>query len=130
MRNRLIALLFLSVCAVFFLSSPHAESNKRRILLSNEPESVTASAFAISAPVRSIAMPPAPAKPRDFKSIPLKEINETESEDLGLLQSGLPHDSDRSLALFTDTSMPVPTISFDGVSNIDNANHYDLFFIP
>jgi hypothetical protein len=130
MRSRLFVFVVLaSLSSLLLLSQRHVESRQTSAAAA-EPLSVRASAFAVSASVSSLVRGQSFQRPKDISKVPLKEVNDPDEEQFRLEKDGTPHDPDGSLATLTGEPMPTPSLSFDGISNLDNADQYDLLFIP
>lgn len=129
MYSRLSLFFVLAVFAAFLLSFRHVES-KHLADIPTEPRSMAAYAFAISPSVDSIAHLPSRTWPKDGSTIPLKEVNDGEDNEVGGRSDLGQHDTDSSIASFSAVPMPTPSMSFDGLSNFDNADLYNVFYIP
>jgi hypothetical protein len=129
MRSRLfVFLVFAAVSAAMFWLE-HVESQKPDSL-PTEPQIVKASAFAISPSFNSLAQTTPHEPPKDGSKIPVKEINDGEENESAPASSLFQHDGDNALASFSGVPMPTPSLSFDGLSNFDNVDLYNVFYIP
>ncbi|MDQ3711458.1 MAG: hypothetical protein M3388_04490, partial [Acidobacteriota bacterium] len=139
MKKRLALISFI-IFAIFSFAYRQTTESKR-FDSSNEksqriseikPQSVKAVAFGISEKVSSFA----PASPEigstskkmgraeeQARAIPNKEPFRKQVE-------GAVHDSDSAQADFSDALMPAPSLSFDGLSNNDNAAAYGFRAVP
>lgn len=129
MRTRVFVFVILAVLSAVLISLRHADT-KQLSGFPTEPVSVSASRFAVSPSVRSIAYTPPHIRPKDGSSIPLRQINEDDEEEETKPLAGAVHDSDGAFASFSAGPMPEPSLSFDGISNFDNIDLYNVLFIP
>jgi hypothetical protein len=129
MRSRFFLFIALAVTAGALLYRQPAET-RLGSNVSLQPEVVKATAFAVSPSVNSLAKPPSKPRPADGSQIPLKKINDEDEAENKFSSNSFAHDQDRAIARFLDTPMPPPSLSFDGLSNFDNLDVFEGFFIP
>jgi len=129
MRSRLIVLVVVLMSAGALLYRNTAETHRQTIAAA-EPRVVKATAFAISQRVDSIARPAAKPRPENGNDVPIKKVNELDEQEAESPAGLSAHDSDNSIATFFGTPMPSPIASFDGLSNFDNLDAYNAFYIP
>ena len=137
MKIRAVLLLLVS-CCVFGFVFQAAESKKQiftenadRINLSEiKPQTFRAVASGVSGKVTDFA----PASPENgttakksaeekARQIPNNEMFRKQSANAG-------HDADQNLAHFSGVPMSVPSLTFDGLNNFDNAAAYGFQIIP
>ena len=136
--KKLVALSFLilAVACWFFMREPDqiAASAARGNPQTPEagissPVSARASVFAESSELRAMQIVSTwklfSAVPRDTKLLTLGRGGESQVE--ASVASG---DGGGSLVQFGGSRMPEPSLSFDGIANIDNANIFGLLIIP
>jgi hypothetical protein len=129
MRSSLFVFLVFAVVSAAMFWLKHVES-KQPENLPTEPQTVKASALAVSPPVSSLAQALPNQRPKDGSKIPVKEINDGEENESSTASDLFSHDSDNGLASFSGMPMPTPAFSFDGLSNFDNVDLYNVFYIP
>ena len=127
-------LLFLSLvlvsaaCFIFVRPAAYIDASPAASMIS-PPLSVRADAFAVSrSDFRSkhaAAGPTAVSVTGETGMLSPGRVGVPDSGRVGPGSTG-----DDSLAAFEATPMPTPTLSFDGIANIDNANAYGLLIIP
>jgi hypothetical protein len=127
MKKYALSAVILTLTVSFFLSQqPTSSKSEPRFESVGRPQLSRAVAFGVSQPVSEIAKPEGDVRPI-AKDISVRELG-SDGTLFGRVTGG--HDADRSLAEFGSTPMPPPSVSFSGLSNIDNAIIYSLLIIP
>lgn len=127
MKKYALSVVILTLAVSFFLSQrPTSSKSESRFETVSGPHSARAIAFGVSRPVSEIA------ESRGNVGTIAKDISVRQLGADGTLFNRVTsgHDVDRSLAEFGSTPMPAPSLSFAGLSNIDNAILYSLLIIP
>ena len=129
MRSRLFVLLVFAVVSATVFWLKRVES-KQPDNLPTGPQSVKAGAFAVSPSVNSLAQASPNERPKDGSKIPVKALNDGEENESSQAGGLFQHDRDNALASSSGVPMPTPSLSFDGLSNFDNVDLYNVFYIP
>ena len=126
MRLRALIIFGLIVVSAALLSrSSSAALESIQAGSTSTPVFRTAAAFAESARVSEYSSPP-----KRTDGTPPK-INAHETTPVaGALPAGVVHDSDQAMARFSALSMPAPSLTFNGLSNFDNIDAFNLLIIP
>ncbi|MBA4182632.1 MAG: hypothetical protein H0X49_01285, partial [Acidobacteria bacterium] len=139
MKKRL-ALISLIIFALFSFAYRQTTESKRfdssnqqsQTISEIKPQSVKAVAFGVSEKVSSFA----PASPDEGSTS--KKMGRAEAQARAVPNrkpfrkqvEGAIHDSDSAQAKFSDAPMPATSLSFDGLSNNDNAAAYGFRAVP
>ncbi|MDQ3714370.1 MAG: FG-GAP-like repeat-containing protein [Acidobacteriota bacterium] len=139
MKKRLALISFIIFALFSFayrqttMSKRFDSSNKQTQRISEiKPQSVKAVAFGLSEKVSSFA-PASPEKGSTSKKMGRAEEQARavpNKEPFRKQVAGATHDSDSARANFSDAPMPTPSLSFDGLSNNDNAAAYGFRAVP
>ena len=126
MRLRALFIFGLIAASTAFLSK-HSSAENESVSL-HEPSAPvfrTAAGFAVSNGVRDYSLP----KRRSDGTAPkLKTGLPTPAG--GILGETSVHDSDSAIARVSTNPMPAPSLTFDGLSNYDNIDAFNLLIIP
>ena len=138
MKNRLFVLITVIILAVFFFAyrqtavrGEQTKSSNEQIQIASEikAQNFKAVAFGISGKVSDFA----PASP-DVGQTSKKNAEETRAvPNNKQFRKEVPnaiHDADRALANSSDAPMPPASLTFDGLSNSDNAAAYGFRVVP
>src|SRR5215218_7021983 len=116
------------VCLMFVRPPARIDASSVSAAISS-PISMRAAAFARSTQdLRSLNAAPADSQARVSKDTKAVSRGIVGKPDSGRVVST--GDSDVSLGAFGPEPMPTPTLSFDGIANIDNANGFSVLIIP
>lgn len=127
MKKYVLSFLTLTLAVSFFLiQQPAKTGSEQRFEVIGKPQASQAAAFAVSPSVRTMsgAIPRSDVDPRSL------EVRQAGAADD---RSGWPiptHDADGSIATFGNTPMPQPSLSINGLANLDNALIYSLLILP
>ena len=94
-----------------------------------KPKSVTAASFGVSAKVSDLA-PAAPEAGETSKRSAEQVRAVFNNEPFRKQKADAVHESDSAVAEFSAAPMPAPILSFDGLSNGDNAAAYAMRVVP
>ncbi len=140
MKKRLALITVIIFAAAFFADRQTAKDEPENLATPSQSQNITeikpqvfkAAAFGVSGKVSDFA----PASPADnaasgkmgraetqARSVPNKEIYRK-------LKTDAAHDGDGRIAAVSAAAMPAPALSFDGLSNEDNAAAYGFRVIP
>lgn len=121
------ALVFIAIVAMMLIvkTTESKRQNDDHALAEIKPRVVRAAVAGISPAVRELkpvaVRPPEPASAKVLGSF---------GEPAANPHTNAIHDPDGALAKMGGASMPVPLLSFDGLSNFENIAAYSLLFIP
>jgi hypothetical protein len=125
MNYRLAAIIVLLGCGLVFVHGLGAHRGDRSVS-SEAPVSSQAVAAGRSPAVSSFASPARPGADRA-----MVRVHEAGRPDPAADRSISPMDKDGARAAFSSTTtMPSPSLSFDGLTNFDNILAYNLLIIP
>ncbi len=120
-----ISLLSRQDGALVSASSPSSADTKE-FFASLKPQSAQAVKFAETAPLSELA-----ARSQTQKKFDPKQVRaEAEKPVPDWEVPGAVHDADGAMARFLDTPMPAPSLSFDGMTNIDNGLNHGILVLP
>ncbi|HEX6125433.1 MAG TPA: hypothetical protein VFZ23_08700, partial [Pyrinomonadaceae bacterium] len=120
----LLAFIFTPAVSYLLLHPTVATRSEEQGFRVGQPVVSRATAFAVSPRLRDIAPAATGGDVRELK------VHELGSQPSSKSERVAQHDSETALALFGTTPMPEPALSFPGLSNIDNAQIYELLIIP
>ena len=131
MKKRAAVFLAMIFAILFFTFLPlpsarrgAAAQNRTANFIAPAPQNYRAAAFAVTPKISEIASFRKSAKSED------KIFNVSDISVFSPEKSVLTHDADASLIKFADVPMPLPTLSFDGISNRENNDAYGFAVIP
>ncbi len=138
MKVRFVLLFLIAAAAFYFAVEPKAESkisktsqaSERTDLSEIKPQVFRAAASGVSGKVSDFA----PASPdggtTDKKSAEEKARQVPNNQMFRKQSADAAHDAEQSFAQVSGMPMPLPSLSFDGLNNFDNASAYGFQIIP
>jgi Carboxypeptidase regulatory-like domain/FG-GAP-like repeat/FG-GAP repeat len=124
----LALMLFISLLPRPASRTVSASSDTNAFFASLKPRSAGSVKFAESEPLSAIAARAATAGDKKFD--PLQIRQEPERQVPNFEKPGAAHDADDGVARILDTTMPPPSLVFDGMNNIDNGLNHGILVLP
>ena len=127
MKKYVLPVLILALVVSFLFSRYSTESKSEAVGVQiSPPQFGRPVAAAVSEQLRNLPAAK-PIEPSELRNVPVREIGgpaEIRNSPEGH------HDADASIAQLGGSPMPTPSISVDGLANINNAQVYTLLIIP